>query len=125
MKGIFNGIVKNVIISVLAIICLILVLSLIFYNKIALSKAIPEVEEYYLTEEMQEEIEESNLEETEEVIINYHIDAADLKKYEKNNEYTEGKNHPFAEISEYTENKEETSSGNKGQTGFYEDDGTK
>ena len=123
MKEYINGIIKNLIISILVIIGLILILSLIFYDKIALSREIPEVDEYYLTEEMQDEIEEGNLDDAEEVVINYHIDAADLKKYENNNEYFYGKNHPFAVTSEYTEDNEENS--NKGQSGFYEDDGTK
>ena len=117
---------KSLIISLLILIGLILVLSLIFYDKMAITKVIPEPEEYFLTEEMEKEIESGNLEQTEEIIINYEIDAKDLKKYEKNKEYTKGKNHPFASTSEYTTNKNEISSGsNNGQTGFYEDDGTK
>ena len=126
MKKEIVGIVKNLIISILIISCLIFGLSLVFYDKISLNKVLPQLEEYYLTEEMQKEIEGSNIDETEEVIVKYHIDATDLKKYEKNNEYTKGKNHPFAITSEYTQdNQESTSNTSNGQSGFYGDDGTK
>ena len=96
MKNYVIEVIKDLIISVLIIICIIVILSIIFYDKISLSKVIPEAEEYYLTEEMEQEIEDTDLEETQEVIVNYYIDATDLKKYEKTNEYNKGKSNPFA-----------------------------
>lgn len=126
MKDYIIELVRDIIISLLVIACIIMALSLIFYDKIAISKVIPEAEEYFLTEEMQEEINDKDIEEAEEVVVTYHIDAGDLKKFEKNKEYEKGKNHPFAISSEYTADNNTTSShSNKGQTGFYEDDGTK
>lgn len=126
MKEYISGVIKNLIISILVIACLLLILALVFYDKISLSKEISEVEEYYLTEEMQEEIETSELENSEEVVINYHIDAADLKKNKDDFEYFEGKNHPFAVTSDYTPPDDGTSTKpNNGQGGFYEDDGIK
>ena len=126
MKKLIIDIIKDIFISILLVICLVIVLSLIFYDKIAVSRVIPETEEYFLTEEMQEEIEETNLKETEEIIINYYIDAADLKKYEKKNVYVKGKNHPFATTTEYTGSENQSSnSGTSDKGGFFEDDGTK
>lgn len=123
MKEYITEIFRNLIISILVVICILLIVAFITYDKIALSKVIPEAEEYFLSDEMKQEIEDSNLEEAEEIILNYHIDAADLKKYEKNFEYIKGKNHPFAETSIYTGDIEQ--SGNNSNGGFYEDDGTK
>ena len=123
MKGYITEIFRNLIISILVVICIVLIVAFVFYDKIALSKVIPEVEEYFLTDEMKQEIEDGNLEEAEEVIVNYHIDASDLKKYEKNSEYIKGKNHPFAKTSIYTGDSSDSENNNSG--GFFEDDGTK
>ena len=83
MKGYITEIFRNLIISILVVICIMLIVAFIFYDKISLSKVIPEAEEYFLTEEMEQEIEDGNLEEVEEVVVNYHIDAADLKNMKK------------------------------------------
>lgn len=123
MKSYFAEIIKNLIISILIIICIIIVLSIIFYDKTAITKVIPETEEYLLTEEMEEEIEEGKIEETEEIIVSYYLDAGDLKKYERNNEYVKGKSNPFSMTSESGENN--NSETNNESKGFYENDGTK
>lgn len=134
MKGQTIEIIKDLIVSLLIVVCIGIILSMIFYDDIALGKVIPEAEEYNLSAEMQNELEYSELDDAEEVIINYYIDASDLKKYEKTNEYVKGKSNPFAEVSDSaTENNtttgdNNTSSGaneNNGNGGFYEDDGTK
>jgi len=127
-------IIKDLITSILVVLCIALVLSVVFYDKIALSTVVPEGEEYLLSEQMKKDLENTGLDNAQKVIVNYHIDASDLKKYEKNNEYLQGKSHPFAEvIITDTENSidnstsgENTSTGNNNSTGnFWEDDGTK
>ena len=129
MKGTITEIIKDLFISILLIVCIVIILSLIFYDKIAISRVIPQAEEYLLTEEMSEEIEKNDFEEAEEVIINYYIDNADLKKYEKTNEYVKGKNNPFAATSDYTGNgnlsNTISSDSNTSNGGFYKDEGIK
>lgn len=134
MKSQSMEIIKDLITSILVVLCIALVLSVVFYDKISLSKVVPEGEEYFLPEQMKKELEDTVLDDAQKVIVNYHIDASDLKKYEKNNEYLQGKSHPFAEIIiNDTENsidnstsEENTSTDNNSSTGnFWEDDGTK
>ena len=131
MKNYVIEVIKDLIIIVLIIICIIVILSIIFYDKISLSKVIPESEEYFLTEEMQQEIEDTNLEEAQEVIINYYIDATDLKKYEKTNEYNKGKSNPFAAESydagkpTNTVDGSASNSVNSTNNNFYKDEGIK
>lgn len=133
MKKINIDLIKDLIISILIVTCIALAISLIFYNKISLSKVIPESQEYLLTDEMQEDLNKSNIDESTEVIKTYYIDAADLKKYESTKEYDKGKKNPFAEESDYSgkenhiianniDSNNDTSSTN---SNFYEDDGTK
>lgn len=127
-------IIKDLIISILVVICIVLILSVIFYDKISLSKVIPESQEYLLTDEMQQELEETNLDDAQEVVTKYYIDAADLKKYEKTKEYNKGKQNPFAEdetpVANNTTNDVDSNDGSTSSTinnsdNFYEDDGTK
>ena len=134
MKGQIIEIIKDLIVSLLIVVCIGIILSIVFYDDIALGKVIPEAEEYNLTAEMQNELEYSKLDDAEEIIINYYIDASDLKKYEKTNEYVKGKSNPFAEVSSSDiENNNTTGDNNtlsntninNGNSGFYEDDGTK
>ena len=129
MKNYIIEVIKDLIISILIIICIAVILSIIFYDKISLSKVIPEAEEYFLTEEMQQEIEDTDLEEAQEVIVNYYIDATDLKKYEKTNEYNKGKSNPFAaesyDAGEVTNTVDGTSSNNSTNNNFYKDEGIK
>lgn len=131
MKG--AEIIKSLIISILVVICVLLVLSVIFYEDISLSKVIPQSEEYNMPEEMKQELQDTTLEETEQIVTKYYIDAADLKKYEKTKEYNKGKKNPFAVESVSNDNgttdtNNDTSSNdsNKNESSnFYEDDGTK
>lgn len=132
MKGQALEVIKDLIVSILIVICIGIILSIIFYDDIAIGKVIPEAEEYALTTEMQNDLQNSNLDDAEEIVINYYIDASDLKKYEKTNQYVKGKSNPFAEISENeignnstTGDNNESSNSGTGQGGFYEDDGSK
>lgn len=127
----FLEIVKEIIISIVIVVCIGMIVSILFYDKVALGKIIPEAEEYLLTSEMQNDLENSKLDDAEETIINYYIDASDLKKYEKTNQYIKGKSNPFAEISNLDDEnntvtgENNTTIGNNSNSGFYEDDGTK
>lgn len=125
MKNYVTEIIKDLIISILIIICIIIILSLVLYDKIAITRVIPETEQYFLTEEMEEEIENSKIEETQETVTTYYIDASDLRKYEKTNEYVKGKSNPFSMSSEDSGEVNSNSSSNTNNNGFYEDDGTK
>lgn len=128
MKKINIDLIKDVFISILIVICIALIISVIFYDKISLSKVIPESEEYALSDEMEKELEETALTESKESITTYYIDAADLKKYEATKEYNKGKQNPFAVETESTivdGNTINLEGSTSSSTNFYEDDGTK
>ena len=61
MKNFITGILKDIIIGVLAVICILIILSIVLYDKIALTRVIPETEQYFLSDEMQQEIEDYNI----------------------------------------------------------------
>lgn len=127
---IFNfDIIKDLIISILIVVAILLIVSVIFYDDISLSKTIPETQEYAMTDEMKEELNYSYKEDTQETITTYRIDASDLKKYEKTNQYVKGKKNPFAVESDIAEDATINGIISDGETsssgGFYEDEGIK
>ena len=50
------GIIKDLFISILIVVCLALLLGVFFYEDIAISKVVPESEDYLLSEDMQQEL---------------------------------------------------------------------
>ena len=132
MKKINIELIKDLFISLLITISIILVISVIFYDKISVSRVIPEAEEYMLTDEMLTDLNQSYTENVTEIITNYSIDAADLKQYEKTKENNKGKKNPFAVESDSTSPTSNNVDGINNSTTtsptsntFYEDDGTK
>ena len=121
MKDSVKEIIKSVIISILAVIAIILIVIVFSYNKVALGRVVPKVENYELAEDTKQEVESEDEEQTE-VVTTYVLDAAELNYYEKSKEYNKGKRHPFAEdntnASGNNANGNEPSGGN-----FYEDEG--
>ena len=128
MKKINTDLIKDLIISILIVICITLVVSIIFYDSIALSKVIPQSEQYELSDEMQNDLKETQVDKSKNIVTTYHIDAADLKKYEKTNEYNKGKQNPFAQESVDVSNNtiiNGDSNSSSISTNFYEDEGIK
>lgn len=128
------GIIKDLISSILIVACIGAVIAIVFYDDIAIGKVIPDVDEYALNGEMKNELQNNQLDDAKEIIINYYIDASDLKYYENENQYVKGKTDPFAQISNSVAGNATTNGQNKNQSsnlvinknsGFYEDDGTK
>ena len=99
MKKIDVDLIKDIIISVLLVIAIVLVVIIILYNKTGLIKIIPEVEKYKMSEKMEKELNET-VEEEQNTVVTYKIDATDLKNAEKSREYDKGKKNPFAYQSE-------------------------
>lgn len=129
-------IIKDFTISLLIIGIIGLILAVLYYDDISIRKVIPESEEYFLSPEMKKDLEETKPDDAKEKVINYYIDADDLKKYENNKEYIKGKSNPFAESSSIENNNQEnisinnnnqssTLTNNSTSGNFYEDDGTK
>ena len=89
------SLIKNIVISILIVVCIVLLLSIFLYNKVSFNKVVTEFQEYTLSDEMQKDLEESYAEGATQVVTTYYIDAADLKKYERTKEYNKGKQNPI------------------------------
>ena len=106
-----KSILKEIIITLLLCLAILLVLSILFYDYNPLNKIIPNKIAYSTPEEIRNEIEQNEVKDVLEGGVNivYSIDSSDLNIYKKSNSYVAGKQNPFAEIAE--ELTEETGNG--------------
>lgn len=110
LKSVF----KEIIIILLLVLIIILLLGIMFYEYIPSSITVPEkVQEYALEETVKQELDkELNNMNSEEIVKTYQIDATDIEKYEKTNEYNKGKVNPFEKYSEKVENENDNTNNN-------------
>ena len=97
---------KELMITILLCIALVLILAVIFYDYIPINKTIPEPVEYTMPaslSEVKEELNKAVQNEEERIIVTYEIDDSDLSGYKKQGSYKEGKVDPFS-ISNYENN---------------------
>jgi len=97
-----KSILKEIIITLLLCVAILLVLSILFYDYNPLNKIIPNKIAYSTPEEIKNEIEQNEVKDVLEGGINivYSIDGSDLNIYKKSNSYVAGKENPFADIAE-------------------------
>ncbi len=95
-------ILKEIIITLVLCLAILLVLSILFYDYNPLNKIIPNKIAYSTPEEIKNEIEQNEVKDVLEGGVNivYSIDSSDLNIYKKSNSYVAGKQNPFAEIEE-------------------------
>ncbi len=126
-----KNLIKDIIISFLIIIAIILLIIVICYDKVSIGKVIPKIEEYKLSDDIKNEIDQESADNQTEIVTTYQIDSSDLKQYEKTKEYNKGKRDPFAPDSSTAENEasEENKSSvndtNNSSSGFYPNEGIK
>lgn len=97
-----KGVLRQVLITLLVLIALILVLAIIFYQFLPTNKIVPvKVTEYKTPESVSQEIND-NTSEQEFRSVNelLEITDSDLSKYKSTKSYNPGKSDPFSEVEE-------------------------
>lgn len=97
-----KGVLRQVLITLLVLIALILVLAIIFYQFLPTNKIVPvKVTEYKTPESVSQEI-NNNTSEQEFSSVNelLEITDSDLSKYKSTKSYNPGKSDPFSEVEE-------------------------
>jgi len=111
---------KQIIITLLVCVAIVLVLALIFYQFIPSNKIIPtKVQAYSMPDDIKEEIQENKTEELVGQNQTYEITDADLDLYKANKSYNPGKSDPFAAsaVETTTNNVTETKASSGSTTG--------
>lgn len=108
-----KSIIKEIIIILLLCLAIIVVLGLLLYEYVPMSKVVPEPVSYTTPEDVKEELIQSGEINESEVIMTYEVDSTDLRNYQSINNYNPGKANPF---SSYQTQTTETTSTNGGTT---------
>ena len=112
-----KSIIKELFILILLLITIVLIFAVILYDYNPLSKTMPkQVEAYTLPEEVQTEL-EGSLGEEEKIIKTYQVDARDLDKFKKNDEYNPGKIEPYSMYNSVEQPNSVDGENNNSQTG--------
>lgn len=108
-------VIREIIIALLVCLAILLLLCVALYNFIPSNKVIPEKVQYTPTKEIQDQLNSTVEDSSEEIIMTYEVTANDLDNFEKKNQYNPGKANPFAAYSPST-GESGTENGTSGDT---------
>ena len=108
---------KEIIIMLLLCLTIIIILGLLLYDYVPMSKVVPEPVSYITPEQVQKELKEAESIDESQVIMTYEVNASDLNNYKNINKYNPGKANPFSSYETSTDNKQTTSTNNGSSTG--------
>ena len=91
-----KSIIKEIIIMLLLCLAIIIVLGLLLYDYVPMSKVVPEPVSYTTPEEVQQELKEAGSVDESQVIMTYEVDSTDLNNYKNIKNYKPGKANPFS-----------------------------
>lgn len=112
-----KSIIKELIIVLLLCLAIILVLGILLYEYVPMSKTIPNQVAYITPEEVKEELIASNQIDESKIVMTYEVNSDDLNNYKRIQDYKPGKANPFSSYETPVEN-ENAENGNTitGQT---------
>ena len=91
-----KSILKEIIIVLLLCLAIILVLGILLYEYVPISKTIPNQVAYTTPEEVKQELLASGSLDTSQVIMTYEVNSDDLNNYKRVKDYNPGKANPFS-----------------------------
>lgn len=99
-----KNVIKEIIILLLLCLAIILLLGILLYEYVPMSKTVPNPVSYTTPEDVQQELASSSDVDTSQVILTYEVDSTDLNNYERINDYQPGKANPFSSYETSGEN---------------------
>lgn len=89
-------VVKEIIIALLLCLAIILLLGILLYEYVPITKTIPNTVSYTTPEDIKEELADSQAIDESQIIMTYEVDSNDLNNYAKIQDYKPGKANPFS-----------------------------
>lgn len=99
---------KEIIIILLLCLAIIVVLGLLLYDYVPMSKVIPEPVSYTTPEDVKQELKDAENIDDSQVIMTYEVNSSDLNNYKNINKYNPGKANPFSSYEENVEPENKT-----------------
>lgn len=91
-----KSILKEIIIVLLLCLAIILVLGILLYEYVPMSKTVPNQVAYTTPEDVKQELIESGALDESEVVMTYEVNGDDLNNYKRVKDYKPGKANPFS-----------------------------
>lgn len=101
-----KSIFKEIIIVLLLCLAIILVLGIILYEYVPISKTVPSEVAYTTPEEAQKELVAAGSVDQNEIVMTYEVNSDDLNTYRRIQDYKPGKANPFSSYQTSTEGSE-------------------
>lgn len=111
-----KNLIKEIIISLLICLAIILLLGILLYDYVPITKTIPNPVSYKTPDNVKQELAESTTIDEEKVIMTYEVDTTDLNNYKRIQNYKPGKANPFSSF-ETTVNNATNTTANNSSTG--------
>lgn len=111
-----KSIIKEIIIVLLLCLAIILVLGILLYEYVPITKTIPNEVSYTTPENVKEELLSSSDVDDSQIIMTYEINSDDLSNYRRVQDYKPGKANPFSSYETTGENTTESGSSTGGST---------
>ena len=99
-----KNVIKEIIILLLLCLAIILLLGILLYEYVPMSKTVPNSVSYTTPEDVQQELASSSDVDNSQIILTYEVDSTDLNNYERINDYQPGKANPFSSYETSGEN---------------------
>ena len=99
-----KNVIKEIIILLLLCLAIILLLGILLYEYVPMSKTVPNPVSYTTPEDVQQELAASSNVDNSQIILTYEVDSTDLNNYERINDYQPGKANPFSSYETSGEN---------------------
>lgn len=91
-----KNLIKEMIISLLLCLAIILLLGILLYDYVPMTKTIPNPVSYKTPDNVKQELAQTTAIDEEQVIMTYEVDSADLNNYTRVQNYKPGKANPFS-----------------------------
>ena len=111
-----KNVIKEIIILLLLCLAIILLLGILLYEYVPMSKTVPNPVSYTTPEDVQQELASSSDVDNSQVIMTYEVDSTDLNNFERINDYQPGKANPFSSYETSGENTTTSGSGTGGSS---------
>ena len=112
-----KSILKEIIIVLLLCLAIILVLGILLYDYVPISKTVPNQVAYTTPEDVKQELIQSGSLDESEVIMTYEVNNDDLNNYRRVKDYKPGKANPFSSYETATEGNTTNSTNGTSTTG--------
>ena len=105
-------VIKELIIVLLLCLAIILILGILMYEYVPITKTIPNQVSYTTPQDAKEELQAASEISEDQIVMTYEVNSSDLNNYKRTQDYKPGKANPFEEISSEPAENTNNNSGN-------------